>query len=176
MEEIWKETKYSGYFISNYGRLRGRSGRIIKSYLNKRAGYYMICIHPNGRNGKSKCLKIHRLVAEAYVLNPNNYLEVNHIDGNKLNNKADNLEWCTPSENRRHAFRLGLAKAKRGWYNKQSKLTEQDVDYIRKNYIAKDKIFGCRALGKAFNVPHITISKIIRNLNYYDCDHNSKVE
>ena len=69
MEEIWKETEISGYFISNLGRLKGRSGKIIKSYLNKRTGYLNICLKPNGKNSKSKAVKIHRLVAEAFIPN-----------------------------------------------------------------------------------------------------------
>ena len=175
MEEIWKETNIHGYFISNLGRLKGRSGKIIKTYINHE-GYCTICLKPNGRTGKAKSLKIHRLVAEAFVLNPNNYLEVNHIDGNKLNNKADNLEWCTSSYNIKHAYNNGLAKAKRGWYHDKSKLTEKDVDYIKSHFIKGDTEFGCRALAKKFSIAYTTISRIIRNLNYYNCDHNSKVE
>lgn len=175
MKEVWKETKYPGYWISTYGNFKGPTGKIRRLVLTK-YGYLFTNIRIGGRKGKVIGIRINRLVAETFIPNPNNYPEVNHIDGNKQNNHVENLEWCTPSENRRHAFRLGLAKAKRGWYNKQSKLTEQDVNYIRANYIARDKVFGCRALGKMFHVPHTTISKIIRNLNYIDCDHNSKVE
>ena len=77
MEEIWKETEISGYFISNFGRLKGRSGKIMNTYLNKRTGYLNVCLKPNGRNGKAKCLKIHILVAKAFVDNSENKLYVN---------------------------------------------------------------------------------------------------
>lgn len=168
-EEIWKETKYSGYFISNYGRLRGRSGRIIKSYLNKRAGYYMICIHLDGRNGKSKCLKIHRLVAEAFIDNPHNYNIINHKDGNKQNNYVENLEWCTISHNVKHAFDTGLNKALSGAINPFAKLTSAQIKYIKEKYIPRDKNFGVRALGKMFNVSHSTIIRILKGERYkYD--------
>lgn len=168
-EEIWKETKYSGYFISNYGRLRGRSGRIIKSYLNKRMGYYMICIHLDGRNGKSKCLKIHRLVAEAFISNPNNYNVVNHKDGNKQNNYVENLEWCTMAHNVKHAYKIGLNKALSGSTNPFAKLTGAQIRYIKEKYIPRDKNFGVRALGKMFNVSHCTIIRILKGKRYkYD--------
>lgn len=55
-----------------------------------------------------KSKRIHRLVAQAFIPNPNNYPQVNHIDGNKLNNKADNLEWCTNEYNMKESWRLGL--------------------------------------------------------------------
>lgn len=168
-EEIWKETEVSGYFISNYGRLKGRSGKIIKSYLNKRMGYYMICIHLNGRASKSKCLKIHRLVAKAFVSNLNNYSVVNHIDGNKQNNYFKNLEWCTFSENTKHAFRIGLSKAKQGPDHKCAKLTRVDVAYIKKNYISGDRNFGARALARKFNITRDVISSVLKGKSYKNC-------
>lgn len=58
-------------------------------------------------NGKKKTKSVHKLVAEAFILNPNNYPCINHIDGNKKNNKADNLEWCTYKYNTSEAIRLG---------------------------------------------------------------------
>lgn len=167
--EIWKEIEVPGYFISNYGRVKGRSGKIIKSYLNKRVGYYMICIHLNGRASKSKCLKIHRLVAKAFVSNPNNYSVVNHIDGNKQNNYFKNLEWCTTSENLKHAFKIGLSKAKQGPDNKYAKLTTIDVVYIKKNYIPRDRNFGARALARKFNIAHDTILDILKGKRYKNC-------
>lgn len=168
MKEIWKEIAYPGYFISNLGRLKGRSGKIIKSYINKRTGYKMIAIKPNGRNGKAKCLKIHRLVAEAFIPNPNNLPVINHIDGNKINNNTSNLEWCTFSENNLHAIRLGLVNIKRqqGCNNVKSTLTEEDVKWIREHYIPHDKNFGTKVLAKRFNIAHTNISRLIRKEKY----------
>ena len=67
-----------------------------------------------GDNGKYKCIRTHRLVAIHFIPNPDNKPEVNHKDGNKFNNRADNLEWVTSSENQLHAYRTGLQKASGG--------------------------------------------------------------
>ena len=73
---------------------------------------------------------LHRLVAEAFVPNPNKYSQVNHIDGNRLNNAASNLEWVSPSANVKHAYRTGL-KHNRGETNPYNILTEKNVRDIR---------------------------------------------
>lgn len=166
MQEIWKESSVSGYFISNLGRIRGRSGKIMKSYISN--NYLQIVVRLNGRNSKSKVLKIHREVAKAFLPNFNNLPQVNHKDGNKLNNSVDNLEWCTDKENIQHAYKTGLAYAIKGSNNIQSKLTMEEVRYIRKNYIPRDFNFGCRGLARKFNVSHKAIYKIIQNKSYIE--------
>ena len=165
MEEIWKETEISGYFVSNLGRIKGRSGKIMKQRINKE-GYYMLCLKPNGRNGKVKGVKIHILVAKAFIINPENKPQVNHIDGNKLNNNVSNLEWCTSKENMQHAFKNNLVTIYKGENNIQSKLTNKQVKWIRKNYIPRDKEFGTRGLGRKFNVAHNTIIEILKYKTY----------
>ena len=167
MKEIWKEIEISGYFISNFGRLKGRSGKIIKAYLNSE-GYYTICLKPNGRSDKSKCVRIHRLVAQAFIPNVDNKPFINHIDGNKQNNIVTNLEWCTNHENMIHASKTGLLKPLQGINNPQAKLTKLDIEYIRNNYIPYNKQYGTRALSKKFGVPHSTITRIIQRKKYKD--------
>jgi hypothetical protein len=69
------------------------------------------------KNHKQRCCLIHRLVAETFIPNPNNLLEVNHKDGNKQNNDVTNLEWCTRLENIRHIYKNGLKKTGKYLYN-----------------------------------------------------------
>lgn len=121
MEEIWKDVvNYEGlYQISNLGRVRSldRYVRTISNSVRRIKGvvmtncfdgnYYHVILH---KNGSKKVSLVHRLVACAFVDNPDNLPFVNHIDGNKLNNASTNLEWCTASENTKHAFRVGLCK------------------------------------------------------------------
>ena len=87
------------YSVSDDGKIRSdRTGHILKPAVSN-AGYLRVhfCVNGNGKNAS-----IHRLVAEAFVPNPNMKPEVNHIDGNKLNNRAENLEWVTGAENKKH--------------------------------------------------------------------------
>lgn len=81
-----------------------RKEKILKP-LKITKGYLGIRIY---NNSNAKTFKIHRLVATYFISNPNNLPQVNHIDGNKENNKATNLEWCTQTENMQHSYRIGL--------------------------------------------------------------------
>lgn len=166
MKEIWKEASVDGYFVSNFGRLKGRSGKILKLFKSKTNQYLKVCIRIEGRNSKCKCLKIHREVAKAFIPNPNNLPQINHIDGNKENNSVTNLEWCTDKENTIHAFKLGLSKPIKGSKNVQSKITTEQVKWIREHYIPRDSKFGCRALARQFDMSHKAVSKLIRKLSY----------
>lgn len=88
-------------------------GRVINSSGHEKApdlrsdGYHQVSLYNNGVRSTKR---VHRLVAEAYIPNPENKPDINHKDGNKLNNDVSNLEWCTKSENMRHAYDTGLAK------------------------------------------------------------------
>lgn len=116
MNEIWKDVVgYEGlYQVSNLGRVKSlpkydRLGRFhpekIKSQVDNGNGYIVVNLK---HNGKQKMRTVHSLVAEAFIPNPNNYSEINHIDGNKSNNELQNLEFCTRSFNVIHAIKLGL--------------------------------------------------------------------
>ena len=101
-EEIWKlVADYPNYSVSNYGRVRNnKTGYILKPL---KVGFGYVVVELWNKNGpKSK--KIHRLVAEAFLPNPDKKPQVNHIDGNKKNNRLDNLEWVTASENMKHSY------------------------------------------------------------------------
>ena len=164
-EEIWKETKFTGYFISNFGQLKGRTNKILKARLNEK-GYYIVSLKPNGRKGDYETVRIHRLVAEAFIPNPENKPQVNHIDGDKTNNRVDNLEWCTNQENMIHASKHGLLHIKKGEDNPVSKLTNEQVKWIREHYIPKHKEFGTRGLARKFGVAHSRIIFILKNKSY----------
>lgn len=82
-------------------------------------------------DGKKRTFRVHRLVMMAFNPVENmDELEVNHLDGNKKNNKLENLEWCTASENQKHAFKTGLQKARKGESSNFAKLTEDDVKQV----------------------------------------------
>ena len=100
MEEIWKDIEgYEGiYQVSNNGRVRSllyNKIKMLKTQTYKR-GYKYIAL---SKNGEKKKYKIHRLVAQAFIPNPNNYPQINHKDEDKSNNYINNLEWCTPKYN-----------------------------------------------------------------------------
>lgn len=105
MEENWKDINgYEGrYQISDLGRVRSFAhdkinGRLLSMRANKQ-GYYYVSL---AKHCVMKSFKIHRLVAKAFIPNPNNYLCVDHIDRDKSNNKPDNLRWCTLSDNQQN--------------------------------------------------------------------------
>lgn len=141
--EIWKKLPIGSgiYEVSNYGNVkthyRSEEGRLLNIYTD-RLGYQKIrlCIEGN----KSKEYSVHRLVALMFVPNPFLYNEVNHLDGNKKNNYYENLEWCTRSQNMKHAFAIGLDYTPSGSEHHSAKaFTQFDM---KGNFI---KHWGCIA-------------------------------
>ena len=114
MKEIWRSIKdYEGlYEVSSWGRVRSlKRGKFLKLQISC-WGYLRVELNKNGKGIKHS---VHRLVTEAFIPNPNNYPQVNHKDENKLNNHADNLEWCQPEYNNNygtHNERVAKAKSK----------------------------------------------------------------
>lgn len=110
MDEIWRDIKgYEGlYQVSNLGRVKRlkskymKSERILKEGITT-GGYRLVVLC---KNNKSKTFRLHRLVAEAFIPNPENKPQVNHIDENKANNNVNNLEWMTAKENINHGTSL----------------------------------------------------------------------
>lgn len=104
--EIWKDIKgYEGlYQVSNLGNIKSlfRYKKILKPTKNT-LGYLKVSLY---KDKKIKVMSVHRLVAEAFLENTNNFTDINHKDGNKTNNKVENLEWCTRQQNILHRFRV----------------------------------------------------------------------
>jgi len=113
--------------ISKCGIIRNAKTKAIKSQYVSDTGYYMITI---SKNNKSKPYRVHRLLANSFIENSENLKEVNHIDGNKLNNELINLEWVSHFGNMQHAFSTGLAN-NTGVKNGMTKLNEINVAEIK---------------------------------------------
>lgn len=122
-KEVWKDVKgYEGlYQVSNLGRIKSvRKNMILSPFINTR-GRYQARFKVKGKIARPF---IHRLVAEAFISNPNNLPEINHKDENKLNNNVSNLEWCTTKYNSNYGTRnkrIGESNRKNGTYDRQAK-------------------------------------------------------
>lgn len=151
MKEIWKSIDgyYGLYEVSNLGRVKNNNGLIMAQKPSKDK-YVRILLR---NNKKYKSEYVHILVARAFIPNPQNKPEVNHIDANKSNNRVDNLEWVTRSENHWHAVEHGLkpicpTKGKYGSDNPCTKpVLQYDLDgnLIRewRSRIDAAKFYGC---------------------------------
>lgn len=135
------------------------SGKTISKRIGK-TGYYLVnlCI-----NHKCKTFSFHRLIAKLFIENPKNLPCVNHIDGNKLNNSLNNLEWVTFSENAKHAIKNGLAIIRKGVLTKNGRFSEDDIKNIRK--LSENNI-PARKIAEKYNVSKSTIQQIIWRKTY----------
>ena len=104
--ERWSPIPNTHYSISSEGRVRNDETNKMKSMDATSDGYHKVDLYSNG---KRTSVRVHRLVAEAFIPNPNKLPQINHIDGNKENNNVKNLEWVNNSQNMIHAYRTGLA-------------------------------------------------------------------
>lgn len=168
MQEVWKSLNGIvengvNYDVSNLGNIRNaNSGKVLSPFTNH-IGYRGIGLY---LNGKSKKYLVHRLVAQAFIPNPDNKPEVNHLDGNKANAKLDNLEWATPSENQKHALatKLYVATALKGEEAPSAKLTEEKVLKIRELYPTGK--YSYRELGEMFGVSKKAVINVVLRRNW----------
>ena len=108
MCEMWRDVvDDENYIVSNTGRIRRKGTSIDKSLRISKDGYHITHLY---HDGIRQCKRVHRVVAEAFIDNPKNKPEVNHKNGNKLDNRVENLEWNTSQENVRHAWTNNLMK------------------------------------------------------------------
>ena len=167
--EEWREViGFDGrYQVSNLGRVKSFKWGVEKLLKTSCVddNYPRISLY---QNGKRKRILFHVLVARAFLPNPNNLPVVNHIDNVRTNNRVENLEWCTYSENQRHAVRIGAHKYRHGEEHPLAKLTQEQANYIRKVHVSADSEFGAKALAKKFGVTLRTIYRILHNKSYVE--------
>lgn len=172
-KEVWGEIEgYPNHKISSLGRLKSfgvkKEGVIINGFVDK-DGYRR---HFMRYKNKSKNKLAHRLVAETFIPNPENKTQVNHKDGNKLNNKVDNLEWCNCQENITHACKTGLRKNK-GEHNIKSKLKGYEVNQIKHALSSGVKP---KDLAKEYGVTRSTIYDIKNKKTWFGYNENLEIK
>ncbi|NMH83265.1 NUMOD4 domain-containing protein [Heyndrickxia coagulans] len=170
--ETWADILgFKGFYqVSDYGRVRSldrlvwnkanqcyqkTKGQILKGKIT-RHGY--VEVYLSDKNNKKHYLLVHRIVAEAFISNPVNKPQVNHLNGVKTDNRAANLEWSTRKENVEHALKTGLTKV--GSESTSAKLTDEQVMEIRKLFGTKKYSFS--ELGRMFSVDGAGIGRIVK--------------
>lgn len=153
VEEIWREVVgYEGkYSVSTWGMVRNGSGDILCPWLSM--GYPYVGLWKNGEQEK---VAVHRLMAIAFLPNPLNHPQVNHIDGIKSHNTIDNLEWASAKENSDHACSTGLV---------ERKLMPEEISEI-KALRTRKPLMGMKAVAKLFGIHHSMVIWIWRNDDY----------
>ncbi len=146
------------YFISSLGRLYSvRYKKLMKPQLTSQ-GYLRVGLV---KDAKLKSYLVHRLVALTFLKRPKGKKTINHKNGVKGDNRVENLEWCTQSENNKHAFANGFNYPMRGEAQGLAKLTAADVIYARNKYAKGKKGRGCNALAKELGVSEANMRSIL---------------
>jgi len=160
VKELWKPLlEYKGVEVSSIGRIRkaankSRKERILTEFPKDRDGYYRCSVQK--LDGTWTSQPVHRLVAKAFIPRTENKDVVNHIDGNRTNNRIENLEWVTPKENVIHLFKFGSRKTCKQ-VPKRTILTDFQVSQIRK----LRELYTVNQIAKLFNIEYQSLKNII---------------
>jgi hypothetical protein len=155
--EIFEQIQgFEHYTISNFGNVVNKKNNKVSGFIDK-DGYLKVALFKNKKIRRN--FFVHRLVAIHFVQNPEKKPEVNHKDGDKSNIFYRNLEWSTRSENQQHAYDTGLQKIQKGEERYNSKLTNENILFIRKN----KGVITQQKMGDMFGVNRSLISNIINN-------------
>lgn len=171
MTEIWKPIKdYPNYFVSSQGNIRNIKRNKILNPIKTKKGYFRVGLY-NGSRTQPKYFSVSRLVASYFIENLYGKPEVNHIDGNKGNNSASNLEWSTSQENQIHAYRKKLQTPMRGSKHFAAKIKERDILKIKELWFHSGKNKECKIvknslcqkdIAEKFGINQQNVSLIVR--------------
>jgi len=166
----------NNYYASKDGHIYSTNYTEEPKKLNaflRKDGYVAVAIH--GKGIKRRTVRVHRIIAQAYILNPENKPQVNHLDGNKSNNAVSNLEWVTAKENTKHAWDTGLSTfAVKSLETTKGlrKLSFKDAESIRDRYKPRCKINGLRALSREYGIDKQSVKKILDRITYKEGKQN----
>lgn len=154
---VWRRYRDTKYIVTPDGEIYNeRTGRRLKAQSNGQYSKVTLTF-----NGKQKQILLHRVIAECFIPNPQQKREVNHKNGNKYDNRVENLEWVTPRENQIHAVKSGLKPIGIDLWN--AKFTKEQVVSIIED---KKKGLSCKFLAKKYECCRSTISEVSRGLRY----------
>lgn len=163
--EQWLDVRgFEGFYqVSNLGRVRSLPRATTRGKILKGAGRPYLGVRLTA-NGRYFSRRVHRLVAEAFVPNPDNLPVVDHIDGNKLNNRADNLRWCTHRQNTLYAMELGTVTGGIGYWD-WSPEKRKHYSRIRKKAIVRSdgkEYVCCADAARDLGVTYAAVSHVLR--------------
>lgn len=160
--ELWKPVEgFDSYEVSDLGRVRKVDGTEVNLF-NHPQGYLKVALKVAGKKVSKKY--VHRLVAAAFIPNPDNLPYVNHKNGKQWCNEVENLEWISSKDNHTHARENGLID----YYKSHRVVSVEDVRYIREHIKPYDKEFGNGAIAKRLGLSRDQVTDIALYRNYKD--------